>query len=117
MMKSTCALVILGFTLASGALAQDISELVSECEACHGPAGVSNAEDVPSLAGKSVTYLREVLDQFYYYERHCTTTTYRYGDRAKTPMSMCNVANSLSEEDKQALAEYFADADPNVVRE
>ena len=57
MMKSTCALVILGFTLASGALAQDISELVSECEACHGPAGVSNAEDVPSLAGKSVTYL------------------------------------------------------------
>jgi cytochrome c553 len=32
-------------------------------------------------------------------------------------MSMCNVANSLSEEDKQALAEYFANADPNVVRD
>jgi sulfide dehydrogenase cytochrome subunit len=108
MMKSTCVLVLLGLALASSALAQDAPELVSECEACHGPGGVSSEEDVPSLAGKSVNYLREVLDQFYYYERHCKTTTYRHGDRAKTPMSMCNVANSLSEEEKQALAEYFA---------
>jgi sulfide dehydrogenase cytochrome subunit len=108
MMKSTCALVLLGLTLASGAPAQDMPELVSECEACHGPGGVSTEEDVPSLAGKSVTYLREVLDQFYYQERHCKTTTYRHGDRAKTPMSMCNVANSLSEDEKEALAQYFA---------
>jgi sulfide dehydrogenase cytochrome subunit len=106
--KSTCALMILSVTLASGAAAADLSEVVNECEACHGPGGVSSEEDVPSLAGKSVNYLREVLDQFYYYERHCKTTTYRHGDRAKTPMTMCNVANSLSEDEKQALAEYFA---------
>ena len=55
-----------------------------------------------------MTYLREMLDQFYYYERHCTTTTYRSGDRPKTPMNMCNVANALSEEDKQALAVHFS---------
>jgi len=107
-MKHTCALVILGLTLALSASARDLPELVSECEACHGPDGVSSQPDVPSLAGKSVNYLREMLDQFYYYERHCKTTTYRYGDRAKTPMSMCNVANSLAEEEKQALAEHFA---------
>jgi sulfide dehydrogenase cytochrome subunit len=100
--------MFLSMALASGAPAADVSELVSECEACHGPGGISSEEDVPSLAGKSVNYLREVLEQFYYYERHCETTTYRYGDRAKTPMSMCNVANSLSEDEKQALAEYFA---------
>jgi cytochrome c553 len=64
---------------------------------------------MPSLAGNGVTYLREVLDQFYFYERHCSTTSYRYGDRPKTPMNMCNVANTLSDEDKQAVAEYFAD--------
>lgn len=107
-MKLHCGTLVLGLVIVSGAWAQDIQERVTECEACHGPGGVSTEEDVPSLAGKSVTYIREVLDQFYYYERHCSTTTYRHGDRPKTPMSMCNVANSLSAEEKQALAEHFA---------
>lgn len=109
MMKSAFAMVMLALTmLSASAPASDMADLVSECEACHGAAGVSGEEDVPSLAGKSVNYLREMLDQFYYYERHCKTTTYRHGDRAKTPMSMCNVAKSLSEDEKEALAEYFA---------
>lgn len=98
----------LGLLFAAPALAQDLQELIAECESCHGPGGVSTEADVPSLAGKSATYLREVLEQFYYYERHCPTTTYRHGDRPKTPLNMCNVANTLSEEDKQALAEYFS---------
>lgn len=109
-MKSTCVLLSLGLTLATAALARDLPELISECEACHGAGGVSSEHDVPSLAGKSVNYLREMLDQFYNYERHCETTTYRHGDRARTPMSMCNVASGLGEDEKQALAEHFANA-------
>jgi sulfide dehydrogenase cytochrome subunit len=109
-MKSICVLVTLGLTLAPGVSARELPELVSECEACHGPGGVSSEQDVPTLAGKSVIYLREMLDQFYNYERHCETTTYRHGDRARTPMSMCNVANGLNEDEKQALAEHFANA-------
>ena len=85
-----------------------LQALISECEACHGPDGVSTEADVPSLAGQSATYLRELLNQFYYYERHCPTTTYRHGDRPKTPLNMCNVANTLSEQDKEALADYFS---------
>lgn len=100
--------LLLGCLLAGSASAQDVQELVSECEACHGPGGVSSEPDVPSLAGKSRAYLREVLEQFYYYERHCPTTTYRSGDRPKTPLNMCNVANTLSEDDKEALAVYFS---------
>lgn len=90
--------------------AQDtqLQALISECEACHGPGGESTEADVPSLAGQSATYLRELIDQFYYYERHCPTTTYRHGDRPKTPLNMCNVANTLSEQDKEALADYFS---------
>ena len=90
--------------------AQDaqLQALISECEACHGPGGVSTEADVPSLAGQSATYLRELLNQFYNYERHCPTTTYRHGDRPKTPLNMCNVANTLSEQDKEALADYFS---------
>lgn len=97
-----------GLMLAGSAAAQNLQERIAECESCHGPGGISGEADVPSLAGRSVAYLREVLDQFYYYERHCPTTTYRHGDRPKTPLNMCNVANTLSDEDKRALAEYFS---------
>jgi sulfide dehydrogenase cytochrome subunit len=109
-----CKVIALSFCLSlvmlitQPAAAEAVEELVAECEACHGPGGVSTEEDVPSLAGKSPAYLREVLEQFYYFERHCPTTTYRSGDRPKTPMNMCNVANTLSEEDKEALANYFS---------
>jgi cytochrome c553 len=107
-MKMNHALLTIGLMLASSVPGQDVMQLVSECEDCHGPGGVSPDADVPSLAGRSVNYIREILEQFYNYERHCTTTTYRYGDRAKTPMNMCHVAQNLSDDDKQAVAEYFA---------
>lgn len=100
--------MVLGFLLTASVAAQDLQKLIAECESCHGPGGVSTEADVPSLAGKSAAYLREVLEQFYYYERHCPTTTYRHGDRPKTPLNMCSVANTLSAEDKQALADYFS---------
>lgn len=112
MLKSTLTGLLMAFAVVCGASAQERPGLADECEACHGPGGVSSEPDVPSLAGKSVNYIREMLDQFHYYERHCKATTYRHGDRAKTPMSMCNVANSLSEEEKRALAEYFAGQTP-----
>lgn len=98
----------LGLLLSGSAAAQDLQELIAECESCHGTGGVSTEADVPSLAGKGAAWLREVLDQFYYYERHCPTTTYRHGDSPRTPLNMCNVANTLSDADKQALADYFS---------
>lgn len=101
-------ILLFGLALSAPALAQDLQERISECEACHGPNGHSTEADIPPLAGKSKAYLREVLEQFYYYERHCPTTTYRSGDRPRTPMNMCSVANTLSEEEKEALAEYFS---------
>lgn len=108
MMMNRICVLLLGLALAVPALGQDLQERIAECEACHGPNGHSTEADVPALAGKSKAYLREVLEQFYYYERHCPTTTYRSGDRPKTPMNMCNVANTLGEEEKEALAAYFS---------
>lgn len=108
MRRTACAGLLLAGLLASQLQAQEKPQVADECEACHGIGGISTEPDVPSLAGKSVSYLREVLDQFQNYERHCSTTTYRHGERPKTPTSMCSVAASLSEEDRQTLAEYFA---------
>lgn len=87
---------------------QAIRPLAQHCEGCHGPGGHSTQQNVPAIAGKPAPEILAALEQFYYYERHCPTTTYRYGDRPKTPLNMCNVANTLSEQDKEALAEYFS---------
>lgn len=88
--------------------AQDLQTQIQECEACHGPGGVSTEDDIPSLAGMDAAELTNSLEEFYFYERHCTTTTYRHGDRPKAPLNMCNIANVLSEEDRVALGEYFS---------
>ncbi|MBT8047289.1 MAG: c-type cytochrome [Xanthomonadales bacterium] len=101
------AALLIGLT--ANAAARELQGVISECEACHGPGGVSSDEDVPSLAGMGSQELLDSLEQFYFYERHCSTTTYRHGDRPKTPMNMCNVANTLSAEEKSTIAGYFAD--------
>lgn len=106
-------LVLLLVFVFSDALAEneavDIGALIQECEACHGPGGVSTEDDIPTLAGRDADQLLEFLEQFYYFERHCPTTTYRHGDKPKTPMNMCNVASSLSDDEKRALVNHFAD--------
>ena len=94
--------------VATNAAAQDLQTQIEECEACHGPGGVSTEDDIPSISGMDAAELTNSLEEFYFYERHCTTTTYRHGDRPKTPLNMCNIANVLSEEDRIALGEYFA---------
>ncbi len=107
MIRMAAALVCLALLYPPGAASQDIQALISECEACHGPGGASVEDDVPSLAGMDAVELLEALDGFQSYGRHCTTTTYRSGDRPRTPLNMCNVAGALSERERQQLAEYF----------
>lgn len=102
-------MLIMFVSMFSGSVfAFDVQELIAECESCHGPGGVSAEDDVPSIAGMDSEDLVKAIEEFYYYERHCTTTTYRSGDKPKTPMNMCNVANTLSEEDREAIANHFA---------
>lgn len=93
---------------AAPVLAGDVRELVGECESCHGPGGVPAESDVPPLAGMPVENLFAALEEFALDERHCTTTTYRSGDRPKTPVNMCHIAGKLSDEDRQAVADYFS---------
>lgn len=103
-----CVVFLLLLVLAVPVSGQDLQAVIDECEACHGPNGMSAQDDIPSVAGMDPAKLQEALMEFYYFERHCTTTTYRYGDRPKTPLNMCNVATTLGDEDRVAIAEHFA---------
>jgi len=100
--------IALACTLATSAVGQDVQTRIAECEACHGPGGRSTEEDVPSLAGREPDEIQAAMEQFRFYQRHCSTNSYRHGDLPKTPVNMCNVANTLDEDDLDAIAAYFA---------
>lgn len=64
------------------------------CQACHGPQGLSMRDDAPTIAGQSEFYLSKALRD------------YRDGKRENEMMSV--VAKTLSDDDIDHLAAYFA---------
>lgn len=64
------------------------------CAACHGQKGISNVALYPSLAGRDATELKQLL------------LAYRSGQ--KTNPLMSPQAKSLSDEDIDLLAKYYA---------
>ncbi|MDF3202298.1 c-type cytochrome [Pseudomonas sp. 1912-s] len=70
---------------------------IPACVSCHGPAGVGVGEAFPPLAGQSAAYLAAQLN------------AWRSGTRHNDPNDlMGHVAKSLSAEEVQAVATYFA---------
>ncbi|NVZ84466.1 c-type cytochrome [Pseudomonas yamanorum] len=70
---------------------------IPACVSCHGPAGVGVGDAFPPLAGQSAAYLAAQLN------------AWRSGTRHNDPNDlMGHVAKSLSAEEVQAVATYFA---------
>lgn len=94
---------------ASGpARADGIEELVAMCEACHGPDGVSQHADVPTIAGQSEAFLDKSLRTYQVWGRPCIKSAWRHGDTGQAATDMCAIAEGLTGEEVQALAAHFA---------
>lgn len=92
-----CAGLAAGLTagMAGSALARpDIVPLARTCNGCHGIVGVSVATPIPSLAGLPKDYLKNLMKQW------------KYGER--TAITMDRIVKGLSDDQIDALAEYFA---------
>ncbi len=85
----------------------DLQALVKRCESCHGHHGKSVRNDIPDLAGKPSSEIEAEIAEFNYYERHCPAKIPDGGDLLEFPISMCDIANTLSKEEIQSLAQYF----------
>ena len=96
-------------TAFSAANAGDVDALMKGCNDCHGPGGVSQASDVPSLAGFPEFVHSDALYLYRDEERPCSESKYRHGDTARPATSMCAVATELSDDDIDAVAAAYAE--------
>jgi len=99
-MPSLAALTVCLAMLAPCALqAKDVEALVKVCAACHGEAGVSELENIPSLAGQPEFFL---FDQLFYMR-----------ERVRPVPEMEAIVALLSDAELTALSRYYAKATPN----
>lgn len=76
---------------------------IPACVSCHGPAGAGVGDAFPPLAGQPAAYLSAQL------------AAWQNGTRHNDPNDlMGHIAKSLTAEEVQAVAEYFASLSPEV---
>jgi cytochrome c553 len=85
-----------------------VDELTALCVDCHGPAGVSAHEDVPTIAGQSASYLAKTLRNYQIWGRPCIKSEYRAGDTSRPKTDMCKISGGLTGEDITALSEHYS---------
>jgi len=96
------------FVLPGTAAGADISELLTQCQDCHGPGGLSSYDDVPTIAGQSAAFIEKTLRSYQVWGRPCIKSNFRHGDTSRPRTDMCQVAEGLTSEDIEAVSAHFA---------
>jgi cytochrome subunit of sulfide dehydrogenase len=104
---SLAAIAVAGFAISAAAVAAD-AKLVQNCNDCHGDNGLSQSQDVPTIAGVSATVLEGALTAFKAKELPCTKLSYKHGDTKRPQTDMCAVAGALSDAQKKDLAAHYS---------
>lgn len=105
-MRYVLALILLG--VASISLA-DLATIIADCDGCHGRDGISDWDDMPTIAGASVFLLS---DDMYFYQdraRPCAESNYRQGDTSRPATDMCAVAAKMTDDEIEAIAAHYAE--------
>jgi len=89
--------------------AADLDKLVEDCVDCHGTDGVSTIPEVPSIGGFSFQYFLDSMVAYIDEDRLCPEFEYPEGPDKGDKTTMCKIAEDLSEDDTEELAEYYAE--------
>ena len=95
--------------LFSTASAADIDALMENCNGCHGDGGVSQWNDVPTIAGIDAFGIADGLFMYRDEERPCSESEYRQGDTSRAATTMCAVTADLSDDDIEALGDAYGE--------
>ena len=93
---------------ASAAMAGDLDAVVETCNGCHGDNGVSQWNDVPTIAGIPEFVHSDALYIFRDEARPCTETKFKQGDTSRPATTMCAVTADLRDETIDGLAAHYA---------
>ena len=96
---------------ATSANAGDVESTMADCNGCHGPGGVSESSDVPTIAGFPEFVHVDALYVYQDEARPCAESAYRHGDTSKAATTMCAIAAALSEDDIDTIANAYAGLD------
>ncbi len=80
----------------------DVAREVVGCNACHGPDGVSQRTDTPTIAGISAIVIEDAIFAYREGDRNCSAVDFG------PAFDACTQKNALSEEDIAGLAEHYA---------
>lgn len=94
MRRYTLAGLLAGVCIAAPGWAADINSIAMSCNNCHGTGGVSVGHSMPSIAGLSEAYLKNIMMQW------------KSGERASA--NMTRLIKGYTDEEIAALAKYFA---------
>lgn len=109
MIRVNTFLILILVGTASPVQAADLDAVLSDCNDCHGPAGVSAHPDVPTIAGQSAYFLEESMIAYANEERACERSEYRHGEEGREPITMCEAAAALDKDLIVELAEHYAE--------
>ena len=99
----TASLVVAAQVSASG-----LKDAIATCNGCHGDNGVSQWNDMPTIAGIDAFVHSDALYAYQAEERPCAMSAFKQGDRTGEEASMCDAVAGLSEDDIEAIAEHYA---------
>jgi len=95
------------FFLSNVTLAAELQPLIEQCDSCHGPDGHSERADIPAIAGKSISSIKEAMAQFYFFERHCPDKKPMTAQGTGSSTNMCSIASTLSDEEILTLSQFY----------
>lgn len=100
--------VLLSVLLCSSALPGEFEDLINNCNDCHGTKGVSQSNNVPTIAGIDEFVHSEALYIYRDKGRPCVKSKFCQGDTSRPEISMCEIAAKLSDETIEKLAGHYA---------
>ena len=103
--NATCTIFL---SVAPYCAGQDLNATIEDCNGCHGEGGVSQWDDMPTIAGIDAFTQSDALYLYRDNERPCAESKYRTGDTSRSPATMCDVTSDLSDDDIEALAEHYS---------
>ena len=104
-MKRLLVMVLIFIWGSAGA--QGLDALIEDCNGCHGDDGVSQWNDIPTIAGIDAFVHSEALYIYQDAARPCATVSYKQGDTSKQA-SMCDAVADLDDDQIEGLADHYA---------